>query len=118
MTTTTIGTLSDRLCARWVPLTETDVDRRVELRREHGIDFDAAGGKVWESDDFVYLPLTVERRLDGAVVRDRMTFAISDELLATILPAVPYPLFDKAVARMRRTPDLAATAHGIAYALF
>lgn len=117
MTTTTIGTLSDRLRARWVPLTETDVDRRVELRREHGIDFDAAGGKVWESDDFVYLPLTVERRLDGAVVRDRMTFAIGDELLATILPTVPYPLFDKAVARMRRTPDLVATAHGIAYAL-
>jgi magnesium transporter len=117
MKTTFTDSLDRELRSRWAAIIETDHDRRRALRRERGIDFDAAGTKVWESDDFVYLPLTTERHHQGEVLRERVGFALGDEVLATVTPSVPYPSFDKGVARIRRTPELAQTTHGIAYAL-
>jgi len=106
-----------RLRRIWTQVAETDHDRLAELGRTHGVDFASAGHRVWETDDYVYLPVTVDSAQGGVVRRETVTFALGEGHLATRQPRVPFEIFDKAIARMRRTPALAQTPHGVMYAL-
>ncbi|WP_053208041.1 magnesium transporter CorA family protein [Jiangella muralis] len=117
MTTTTIDSVGEELRAHWIQVAADDTARLAELHREHGIDFATVGNRVWESDDYVYLPLTVEDVEGDTIRRETIVFALGHETLVTLQPSVPLHLFNKAIARMRRTPALRSSAHGIMYAL-
>lgn len=117
MTTTTIDRVGEELRTHWIQVAADDTTRLTELGRDHGLDFTTAGNRVWESDDFVYLPLTVEDVEGDTIRRERIVFALGHDILVTLQPTVPLHLFNKAIARMRRTPDLRGSAHGIMYAL-
>ncbi|MBE1579574.1 MULTISPECIES: CorA family divalent cation transporter [Pseudonocardiaceae] len=82
-----------------------------------GVDFAAANGRVWETDDFVYLPVVVNLRTGDTISREAVVFALGHDVLVTLQPEVRFAPFDKAVARMRRTPHLAGSPHGVMYAL-
>ncbi|MGW8953901.1 CorA family divalent cation transporter [Streptomyces sp. NPDC055709] len=82
-----------------------------------GVDFDTAGGKMWESDTFVYLPIVIHVRSGDKILRERLVFALGDNMLVTLQPRTPFAPFDKALARLRRLPHLAHSAHGVMYAL-
>lgn len=117
MTTTAVDRISEELRTHWIQVATDDAARLEDLYREHGVDFATAGNRVWESDDFVYLPLTVEDVEGDTIRRETIVFALGHQKLVTLQPSVPLHLFNKAIARMRRTPDLRSSAHGIMYAL-
>ncbi|MDR0417096.1 MAG: hypothetical protein LBH76_07270 [Propionibacteriaceae bacterium] len=117
MTTTAVDRVGAALSAHWNQVAPDDAAGLAALQSRYGVDFATAGAKVWESDDFVYLPLTVEAVAADAVHRHTLVFALGHGRLATLQPAAHFPLFDKAVARMRRTPSLADSPQGIMYAL-
>lgn len=102
---------------RWIRLPADSPDVAATVRRETGVDFDAANGRVWDTDDFVYLPVTLNRRDGDTVRRERIVFALGHEVLVTLQPTADYKPFGKALARLRRTPHLAETPHGVMYAL-
>lgn len=102
---------------RWTQAPADDAATLAGIRQETGVDFATAGGRVWETDDFVYLPVTVNVRAGGAVRRASVVFALGHDLLVTLQPQRHFPPFDKAIARIRRTPQLAGTPCGVMYAL-
>lgn len=81
------------------------------------MDFPAANGRVWETDQFVYLPVVVNLRSGEAIRREAVVFALGPDKLVTLQPNAQFAPFDKAVARMRRTPRLAESPYGVLYAL-
>lgn len=101
----------------WTQLAADDTSRIETVGHERGVDFQIAPGKVWETDEFIYLPVTVEHQHHGSVTRETVTFALADDHLVTLQPRVPFELFDKAIVRMRRIAGLATSPHGIMYAL-
>ncbi|MFH8474839.1 CorA family divalent cation transporter [Streptomyces sp. NPDC018000] len=101
----------------WVQVAADDRDAIAKAQKVTGIDFETAAGRVWESDNFVYLPVVVNIRSGDAVRRERLVFALGDDVLVTLQPQVPFAPFDKALARLRRLPHLAESAHGVMYAL-
>nr|WTB36444.1 hypothetical protein OG781_09520 [Streptomyces sp. NBC_00830] len=51
---------------------------------------------------------------DGDTVRrERLLFALGEDALVTLQPEAHFAPFDKALARMRRQPHLAESAHGV-----
>lgn len=107
----------DDLRQVWVPAPADDLEAIARVTSTHGVDFATAAGRVWEADDFVYLPVIVLLRESGQLRREAVIFALSDDLLVTYQPRRHFPPFDKAVARMRRTPELSRTPHGVMHAL-
>ncbi|MFD4318301.1 CorA family divalent cation transporter [Streptomyces sp. NPDC058548] len=101
----------------WVQVAAGDAEAIAKAREVTGVDFEAAGSRVWESDTFVYLPVTINIRNGDTIRRERLVFALGDDVLVTLQPATPFAPFDKALARMRRLPYLAESAHGVMYAL-
>ena len=85
--------------------------------RDEGVDFAVAGGRVWETDEHVYLPVVATYRQGERVARETLVFALSPDRVATLQPTRHYPIFDKAIARMRRTPRLVQSSYGVMYAL-
>lgn len=107
----------DALRRIWVTAPADDLAAVARASAAHGVDFATAAGRVWEADDFVYLPVTVLLRDAGRLRRVAVIFALGDDVLVTYQPERHFPPFDKAVARMRRTPDLARTPQGVMHAL-
>lgn len=112
-----IDQIGMELRQHWTQLAADDTTKIETIRRERGVDFQVAPGKVWETDEFIYLPVTVEHQHRGSVTRETVTFALADDHLVTLQPRVPYELFDKAVVRMRRIAGLSTSPQGIMYAL-
>ncbi|RBM17634.1 magnesium transporter CorA [Prauserella sp. PE36] len=102
---------------RWVQVPAGDPQVAAERIEGLGVDFAAANGRVWETDDFVYLPVVVNLRTGDTISREAVVFALGHDVLVTLQPEVRFAPFDKAVARMRRTPHLAGSPHGVMYAL-
>jgi magnesium transporter len=102
---------------RWVQAPEDDAEEFARVTEASGVDFATAAGRVWETDTFVYLPVVVNLRDGDTVRRVRVVFALGTDVLVTLQPSGHFPVFDKALARMRRTPHLAETPHGVMYAL-
>ncbi|MEV0292235.1 CorA family divalent cation transporter [Nocardia sp. NPDC050710] len=101
----------------WIPLSATDAETAVVLRERLGVDFTAARNRVWETDDFIYLPVVVNYKRGDTIERETIVFALGDEFVVTLQPAEPFTPFDKAIAKMRRNPALTGSAHGVMYAL-
>ncbi|MGW5673597.1 CorA family divalent cation transporter [Streptomyces sp. NPDC003860] len=101
----------------WVQVPTRDAAALAKAERTTGADFATAGERVWEGDAFVYLPITINVRSGAKVRREPLVFALGDDVLVTLQPEVPFAPFDKALARLRRLPHLAQSAHGVMYAL-
>jgi magnesium transporter len=65
------------------------------------VGFTAAKGRVWETDEFLYLPVIVNYKRGNTIERDTVMFALSNEIVVTQQPAQHFTLFDKAIAKMR-----------------
>lgn len=118
----TVEPVADRfdtevLQQHWIPLSSDDPETAAVLRERLGVDFTAARRRVWETDDFLYLPVVVNYKRDDRIERETIMFALGSEFLVTLLPAEHFPPFDKAIAKMRRNPGLTGSAHGVMYAL-
>ncbi|MFI6299059.1 CorA family divalent cation transporter [Nonomuraea sp. NPDC050790] len=107
----------DVLGRHWVRAPADDPGTLAEIGRAAGADFAAAADRVWESDEYVYLPVVVNLRDGELVRRATVVFALGADLLVTLQPTAHFTPFDKALARMRRTPYLVESAHGVMYAL-
>ena len=108
----------DRVLRRhWIQLPASDPAQATELRERLGVDFTATQGRVWETDDFLYLPVVVNFSSAGTIERAAIMFAIGGDYLVTLQPAQRFAPFDKAIAKMRRHPELVESPHGIMYAL-
>ncbi|GLZ78470.1 magnesium transporter [Actinorhabdospora filicis] len=101
----------------WIRLPDTDEALITATGEATGVDFTTAPGRVWETDDFTYLPVRVNVRDGDTIRRADVTFALGDHRLITLHPGEPFAPFDKAIAKMRRNPALATGAHGVMYAL-
>ncbi|WP_083880764.1 CorA family divalent cation transporter [Nocardia araoensis] len=101
----------------WIPLAADDADTAAVLRERLGIDFTGASGQVWETDNFLYLPVVANYQRGETIERETIVFALGGEFLVTLQPSEHFVPFDKAVAKMRRNPELAGSAHGVMYAL-
>jgi magnesium transporter len=104
------------LRARWLQVASED-PAALERAAEVGVDFSPASGRVWETDDHVYLPVVATYRRGEHIEREVLMFALSPGRVVTLQPSRHYPIFDKAIARMRRTPRLTQTSYGVMYAL-
>jgi len=102
---------------QWIQLAAGDAAAIETAARDTGVDFAAAAGRVWETDEFVYLPVVVNLRSGDTIKREAVVFALGHQLLVTLQPQIPFAPFNKALARMRRTPHLADSPHGVMYAL-
>lgn len=104
------------LRGRWLQVAAEDPSA---LARAHdaGVDFALASGRVWETDEHVYLPVVATYRRGESIERETLMFALSPARVVTLQPTRHYPIFDKAIARMRRTPRLISTSYGVMYAL-
>ncbi|WP_165497143.1 CorA family divalent cation transporter [Rhodococcus sp. ABRD24] len=119
MTTRTITPRYDPLVlrSRWLQLPAGDPDAIAAARSNAGVDFAAASGRIWETDDYIYLPVTVNVRDGDTIRRERVSFALGSDLLVTLQPVANFAPFGKALARISRTPHLADSPHGVMYAL-
>jgi magnesium transporter len=101
----------------WIPLAADDADTAAVLRERLGIDFTVADRQVWESDNFLYFPVVACYQRGETIEHATIVFALGGEFLVTLQPSEHFVPFDKAVAKMRRGPELAGSAHGVMYAL-
>ncbi|MEU2125335.1 CorA family divalent cation transporter [Nocardia niwae] len=101
----------------WIPLAADDADTAAVLRERLGVDFTAAHNQVWEAGNFLYLPVVADYQRGETIERATIVFALGGEFLVTLQPSEHFVPFDKAVAKMRRNPQLAGSAHGVMYAL-
>ncbi|MEV0033276.1 CorA family divalent cation transporter [Nocardia sp. NPDC050793] len=120
--TSALSTPTDRfdtevLGLHWIPLTASDEDTAAVLRERLGIDFSRTHDSVWETGDFVYLPVTATYLRGDAVRRETAVFALGGDFVVTAYSAEPFAPFDRAVAEMGRRPALAGSPHGVLYAL-
>ncbi|WP_067846999.1 CorA family divalent cation transporter [Nocardia lijiangensis] len=120
--TSALTTPTDRfdtevLGLHWIPLAESDEDTAAVLRERLGIDFSRTQDRVWETGDFVYLPVAATYLRADAVRRETIVFALGGDFVVTVQSAEPFAPFDRAVAEMGRRPVLAGSPHGVLYAL-
>ncbi|WP_225730125.1 MULTISPECIES: magnesium transporter CorA family protein [unclassified Nocardia] len=101
----------------WIPLARDDEETAAVLRERLGVDFVAAGNRLWETDDFLYFPVVANYRRADGVERETIVFALGGEFLVTLQPTDHFAPFDKAVAKMRRNRTLTDSPHGVMYAL-
>ncbi|MFD8250185.1 CorA family divalent cation transporter [Nocardia sp. NPDC059691] len=101
----------------WIPLAADDADTAAVLRERLGIDFTSARDQVLETDSFRYFPVTAGFQRGENIEQETIVFALGGEFLVTLQPSEHFVPFDKAVAKMRRDPALAGSAHGVMYAL-
>ncbi|MEU2034331.1 CorA family divalent cation transporter [Nocardia amamiensis] len=101
----------------WIPLARADTDTAAVLRDRLGVDFAAAGDRVWESDDFLYFPVAATYQRGETIERETIVFALGSEFLVTLQPSEHFLPLDRAVAKMRRNPELTGSPHGVMYAL-
>ncbi|WP_174186155.1 CorA family divalent cation transporter [Nocardia barduliensis] len=101
----------------WIPLAADDADTAAVLRERLGIDFTAARNQVWETDNFLYLPVLANYQRGESIEQATIVFALGGEFLVTLQPSEHFVPFDKAVVKMRRNTALAGSAHGVMYAL-
>ena len=100
----------DRALRRhWIQLPASDPTQAAELRERLGVDFTATQGRVWETDDFLYLPVVVNFSRAGTIEREAIMFAIGRDYLVTLQSAERFAPFDKAIAKMRRHLELVET---------
>ena len=66
---------------------------------------------------FPVSPVVVSFSRAGTIEREAIMFAIGRDDLVTLQPAERFAPFDKAIAKMRRHPELVDSPHGIMYAL-
>ena len=119
MTTSRTADRSDVLGRHWIALSTTDSSKAAELREQIGVDFSvaAAKGRVWETDNFIYLPVVVNFKRREKIEREAIMFALGSEYVVTLQPGDHFGPFDKAIAKMRRQPELAESSYGVMYAL-
>jgi magnesium transporter len=113
----TIPDFDRALQRHWIQLPATDPAQAAELRDRLGVDFIATRGRVWETDDFLYLRVAVNFSRAGTIEREAIMFTVGGDCLVTLQPAERFTPFDKAIAKMRRHRELAESPHGIMYAL-
>lgn len=101
----------------WAQVPADDAVKAARICEATGVDFTTGAGRVWETDEFIYLPITLNVRDGDTIKREAVAFALGRHLLVTLQPSIHFPPFDKALARMRRTPHLADSPHGVMYAL-
>lgn len=101
----------------WAQVPADDAVKAASICEATGVDFTTGAGRVWETDEFIYLPITLNVRDGDTIKREAVAFALGCHLLVTLQPSIHFPPFDKALARMRRTPHLADSPHGVMYAL-
>lgn len=107
----------EALRLRWIQVPADDPRTVAEVGTRIGVDFGAANGRVWETDEFVYLPVVVNLRDGNMIRREAVVFALGNDTLVTLQPEENFAPFGKAIARMRRQPQLAESPHGVMYAL-
>ncbi len=117
MTVTTDRFDTEVLRQHWIQLPASDAAAAAELRERLGVDFDVARGRVWETDNFIYLPVVVNFKRGDTIEREAIMFALGREFVVTLQPEEHFPPFDKAIAKMRRTPDLTGSSYSVMYAL-
>lgn len=115
MITTSFET--DLLPRHWIQLPASDAAAAEGLRERLGVDFAAANGRVWETDDFIYLPAVVHFRRGDVIAREALMFALGEHFGVTLQPEERFAPFDEAIAKMRRTPGLTGSSYGVMYAL-
>ncbi|MEV6392619.1 CorA family divalent cation transporter [Nocardia xishanensis] len=120
--TSAVSTPTDRfdtevLGLHWIPLTASDEDTAAVLCERLGIDFSRSHDSIWETGDFVYLPVMATYLRGDAVRRETVVFALGGDFVVTAYSAEPFAPFDRAVAEMGRRPALAGSPHGVLYAL-
>ncbi|TQM32145.1 CorA family divalent cation transporter [Nocardia bhagyanarayanae] len=120
--TSSLGTPTDRfdtevLGLHWIPLSASDEDTAAVLRERLGIDFSRSHDRIWETGDFVYLPVAATYLRGDTVRRETIVFALGGDFVVTSQSAEPFAPFDRAVAEMGRRPALAGSPHGVLYAL-
>ncbi|MET8778094.1 CorA family divalent cation transporter [Nocardia sp. NPDC050713] len=120
--TSSLGTPTNRfdtevLGLHWIPLSASDEDTAAVLRERLGIDFTRTTDRIWETGDFVYLPVAATYLRGDAVRRETIVFALGGDFVVTSQSAEPFAPFDRAVAEMGRRPALAGSPHGVLYAL-
>ncbi|MGW4423409.1 CorA family divalent cation transporter [Streptosporangium sp. NPDC004631] len=101
----------------WAQVPADDAVEAARICEATGVDFTTGAGRVWETDEFVYLPVVLNVRDGDTLKREAVAFALGCHLLVTLQPSIHFPPFDKALTRMRRTPHLADSPHGVMYAL-
>ena len=101
----------------WIQLPSSDAGAAAELRERLGVDFDVARGRVRETDNFIYLPVAVNYKRGETIEREAIMFALGSDFVVTLQPDEHFAPFDKAVAKMRRTPSLANSSYSVMYAL-
>jgi magnesium transporter len=103
----------------WIQLPASDATAAAELRERVGVDFSvaAAKGRVWESDNFIYLPVVVNFKRGDTIEREAIMFGLGTDYVVTLQPGEHFGPFDKAIAKMRRQPTLAESSYGVMYAL-
>ncbi|WP_226367071.1 CorA family divalent cation transporter [Pseudonocardia sp. ICBG162] len=102
---------------RWIQVPTDNPSAAEEAEHFSGVDFAAAGGQAWETDSFAYLPVVVNFRLGETVARETIVFALNGDRVITLQPQSHFLVFDTAIARMRRNPQLAHSSYGVMYAL-
>lgn len=109
----------DMLSRHWIALSASDASKAAALRERIGVDFSVAAvkGRVWETDNFIYLPVVVNFKRGDKIEREAIMFALGSEYVVTLQPDDHFSAFDKAIAKMRRQPELAGSSHGVMYAL-
>jgi magnesium transporter len=116
---TTDGFETEVLPRHWVQLPASDTVAAADLRDRLGVDFTvaAAKGRVWETDNFIYLPVVVNFKRGDTIEREAIMFALGADYVVTLQPSEHFGPFDKAIAKMRRNPSLAESSYGVMYAL-
>lgn len=78
-----------------------------------GVDFPPQADGVQEDNLYYYLPVTVPVRVGDEVRRETVIFALGDERLVTLQTSADFAPFDKALARIRRQPQLAGSPKSV-----
>lgn len=77
------------------------------------VDFPSPSGGVQEDDTYYYLPVTIPMRVGDDVRQHTVVFALGDDRLVTLQKSEYFPPFERAIARMRRQPQLARSAKSV-----
>lgn len=101
----------------WLRLRQDDITAQRQAAETLGCRFPALSEGYDEDGAFIYLPVSPLVRRGDHVHQDTVYFAIGDDMLVTLEPDDGFPPFDRALASLRRRPELARSPHGVMYTL-
>lgn len=105
------------LSRQWRRIRRDDDRALARAASDLGCNFPPPQEGFEEDENYYYLPVSILVRDSERVRQDRVTFAIGQDVLVTLEPAEGFAPFDRALAILKRRPDVPRDAHGIMYAL-